>query len=133
MIYLDSSALLKIFVDEPESDTLGRWLLTRAHMPMVTSELARLEVLRACRRHYPDVLLKAQAYLGFLDLVGLDTAILDDALGIGPAELRSLDSVHLASATAIREELTAFVCYDRRLCQAATAEGLEAVSPGRPG
>jgi predicted nucleic acid-binding protein len=130
VIYLDTSALLKLFLAEGESDAFRRWLSDRQGTTLVTSDLTRLETLRACRRNYSDLILTAQAFLGLLDTVALDFAIIEEAVQVGPADLRSLDAIHLASALAIREELTAFVSYDQRLCDAATAAGLEPVSPG---
>lgn len=44
--------------------------------------------------------------------------------------LRNLDAVHLASALSIREQLDAFVAYDHRLAEAASAAGLECMQPG---
>lgn len=44
-IYLDSSAIVKLAVREPESDALRRYLRTRH--PRVSSALARAEVMRA--------------------------------------------------------------------------------------
>jgi len=45
--------------------------------------------------------------------------------------LRSLDAIHLAAAMSIREVLVAFVTYDHRLLDAATATGLPITTPGR--
>jgi predicted nucleic acid-binding protein len=49
MIYLDSSALLKLLVEERESAALADWILERSATPKVSSELATLEVVRAAR------------------------------------------------------------------------------------
>ena len=43
--------------------------------------------------------------------------------------LRSLDAIHLATALLLREEVTSFVSYDKRLLAAAQAERLPVVSP----
>ena len=130
MIYLDTSALLKLFVHEPESSALSHWLTQQTGTRVVTSELTRLETLRACRREYVDLLLQAQAFLGFLDVVALAGDILEDAVHVGTPTLRSLDAIQLASALAIEEELTAFVVYDERLFEAAAAAGLRPIRPG---
>jgi len=50
MIYLDSSALLKLLFEESESAALALWIAERADTPMVSSELAKVEVVRATRR-----------------------------------------------------------------------------------
>jgi uncharacterized protein len=130
LIYFDSSALIKMVHGEAESPTLKEWLLDNVGHRHVSSELAKLEVLRACRRHFADVLAHTRAHLATLDVVALTPDILDDAAELTDPGLRSLDAIHLASALAIREELTAVVAYDRRLFEAADAAGLDAVRPG---
>jgi hypothetical protein len=130
MNYLDSSALLKLLFDEPESAALEDWTSARAGSPMVSSELARVEVIRACRRLNPDALPEARRLLASLDLVPLTRDLIDDAAEVGESTLRSLDAIHLASAISIGADLTEFVVYDRRLAEAASNAGLEAIRPG---
>ena len=130
MIYFDSSALIKMVHGEAESPALKEWLLESAGPRHVSSELARIEVIRACRRHFADALALTRAHLASLDVVALTPDILDDAAELSDPSLRSLDAIQLASALVIREELTAFVCYDRRLYAAAAAAGLDPVRPG---
>ena len=50
--YLDSSAAVKLVVAEPGSAELLEWI-RREDPDLVSSELMRAEVLRACRRHSP--------------------------------------------------------------------------------
>lgn len=130
MIYLDSSALLKLLVDEPESAALEAWLATREGTPVVTSELARVEVPRACRRVNADAVPLAMVLLSELDHVALSRPLLDQAATVGEDSLRSLDAIHLVSALSIRSDLTGFVAYDARLAGAAAAAGLDCVRPG---
>lgn len=130
MIYLDSSALIKLLHGEAETQSLEEWLLGHFGPRQVTSELTRLEVVRACRRHFADALATTRVLLGSLDVVALTADIIEDAAEIGDPWLRSLDAIQLASALAIKEELTGFVSYDRRLFEAATAAGLRPVRPG---
>jgi predicted nucleic acid-binding protein len=61
--------------------------------------------------------------------VGLTDEVLSKAAGGRPPTLRVIDAIHLASALAIRRELTAFVAYDKRLLAAAKAAGLPTASP----
>ena len=129
MIYLDSSALLKLLIQEQESAALESWITAQAGAPMVTSTLAKVEVLRACRRLNAEALPAVTALLAELDLIPLTTDVVDQAAEVGGPLLRSLDALHLASALSIGSELTAFVCYDRRLLEAASAAGLAAINP----
>lgn len=129
MIYLDSSAVLKLLFEEPESAALTLWISERAGAPLVSSELAKAEVVRAARRIDSDVVPTARALVSQLDLIPLSSGLIEEAADAGEPLLRTLDALHLASALSIRDELTAFVAYDRRLAAAAEAAGIEAVSP----
>ncbi|HET7303213.1 MAG TPA: type II toxin-antitoxin system VapC family toxin [Segeticoccus sp.] len=129
MIYLDSSALMKLVREEAETSALSAYLSARVEMPAVTSELGRVEVLRAARRAGGDALTEARAVIGDLDLVPLDRGVQDLACDIGNSPLRTLDSLHLASAVLLREDLTAFIAYDHRLVSAAETAGLPVTTP----
>ncbi len=130
MIYLDSSGLLKLVHQERESDALELWLDQHATIPLVSSQLAKVEVIRATRRINPDAVLEAASLLGSLDLIPISPDIVDRASLIGHSTLRSLDAIHLASATAIQADLTAFVTYDARLAEAAAGAGFATNRPG---
>ena len=56
MIYLDSSALVKLALTEPESAALASWLAERSGQPLVSSALHRAEVPRAVWRAEPGAL-----------------------------------------------------------------------------
>lgn len=129
MIYLDSSALLKLVFDEDESATLERWLARRARTPKLSSELAKVEVVRAARRLDSEAVPTARALVSQLDLIPLTGSVVDQAADMGEPLLRSLDALHLVSALAVRDELTAFVAYDQRLVEAARAAGLRVAQP----
>jgi len=131
VIYLDSSALLKLVRREDETAALREWLDLHPEHPVVTSELGRVEVLRAARRIGGPVVAEACAVVGDLDLVPLDRAVQDVACDLGDPRLRTLDALHLASALLLGEGLTALVAYDRRLADAAQAGGLAVTAPGQ--
>lgn len=131
MIYLDSSALLKLVRREEETLALSEWLDLHSEQPVVSSELGRVEVIRAARRLGGQVLVEARAVVDDLDLVSLDRGVQDVACDIGDPRLRTLDAVHLASALLLGEGLTAFIAYDHRLAGAARAAGLAVVTPGQ--
>lgn len=131
MIYLDSSALLKLLYEERESAALAAWLEARSGLPLVSSELSRVEVIRACRRIDATALPAARTLLAGLDSIPLAGGVIDHAADLDAPLLRGLDAIHLASALALEAELTAFVAYDRRLADAAAGAGLEPVAPGR--
>jgi predicted nucleic acid-binding protein len=130
LVYLDSSALVKLVVKERESDALRAW--TALHPAAVTSALAVTEVRRAVGRLSPRRGLsdRARLVLDGVALLGLDQDILEKAAGLEPAELRTLDAIHIASALALGKDLLAFVTYDERQLAAATKAGLPLVQPG---
>ncbi len=131
MIYLDSSALMKLARVAVETWTLRDWLQAQAGEPMVTSELGRVEVLRAARRIGGPTPTEARGVVGALDLLPLDHAVQDLACDIAEPLLRALDALHLASAVLLGARLTAFVAYDHRLTAAARAAGLPVATPGQ--
>jgi len=130
VIYLDSSALVKLVIDESESAELERWIGAPEPGQLVSSDLARVEVARACRRGHHQAISAARDLLAGLDLLPLTFTLLGEAAEVGDPRLRTLDAVHLASALSIREDLSAFVAYDSRLSDAAAAAGLPCVAPG---
>lgn len=126
-LFLDSSAVTKLVVAEPESGALGRRLAGRS---LVASGLVVPEVTRAVRRavgrsHDPVL---AQV-LAAVDLVVLDRAVLAAAADLEPPGLRTLDAVHLASALALGDRIEALVAYDDRLLAAARSAGLTVERP----
>ena len=129
MIYLESSALVKLVFEETESDALAQWLADRQAMPKFSSELTTIELVRTCRRRDADAVVGARQVLAGLDLIPLTADLVESASSIGPPDLRSLDAIHLSSALLISEDVTAFVAYDVRLKTAALAAGLEVVAP----
>ena len=126
MIYIDSSALVKLAAEEVESAALIE-LLTDRSDPLVTSVVTSVEVRRAGRR--VGATEAAERALRAVGLVELTPEIRDRAGAIEPASLRSLDAIHLATALALGDELESLVAYDKRLVDAARANGLDVVSP----
>jgi predicted nucleic acid-binding protein len=126
--YLDSSAIVKLAVREPESLALRRYL--RRRRPLVSSALARTEVLRALLPVGEEAVARGRNVLQRLDLVRVNDRILDAAGVLLPSELRSLDAIHLATARELGGELSALVTYDDRMASAARRLGYRIVQPG---
>jgi uncharacterized protein len=125
--YLDASAIVKIAVREPESDALRRYL--RRHRSLVSSALARTEVLRAVLPGGERALDAAQGALATIDLVRVNDRILNLAGTLEPSELRSLDAIHLATARRLGSEVREIVTYDERLSAAAAQMGYRVSAP----
>ncbi|PXY26178.1 type II toxin-antitoxin system VapC family toxin [Prauserella endophytica] len=129
MIYLDTSALVKLVVKEDETPELVSWLREHGGTRKGSSMLARVELPRAVRRGGDVAYLRAQLVLGDLLQLPMTAAVLD-AAGSLPGPLRSLDAIHLASAMRVRAELQHLVAYDQRLLETARLAGLPIASPG---
>ena len=141
-LYLDTSALAKIYVQEPDSDALDEALLGRRDL--LISELALTELTSAVARHARERLLTPaggrrvyQQLFRDLDagefrLLDLTSATHREAerllLTVGRhMPLRAADSLHLASAALA--DARALVTYDRHMHAAATALGSFEVVP----
>jgi predicted nucleic acid-binding protein len=126
-VYMDSSALVKLVVREPESAALRRYLRRRPRR--VSCALARVEVVRAVRSQGEAAHTRARALLERLSLLRLDDSLLDTAAQLDGPSLRSLDAIHLAAAQALGAELEGVVTYDVRMQAAANGFGLSVASP----
>ena len=125
--YMDSSAIVKLAVREPESAALRRYL--RRKRPLVTSALARTEVARALLPLGHDAVARGEEVLRTLDVVRINDQILKSAGSMLPLDLRSLDAIHLATAIALGEDLARICTYDSRMGTSAAALGLAVVAP----
>jgi uncharacterized protein len=126
--YLDTSAAVKLLMVEPESPALRRWLRSRPER--ASAALLRVELVRAVRRAgLPRLIPEARRLLAGIHLIRLDDPLLDRAGDLDPTELRSLDSIHLAAAASLGDDLAAVVSYDERLLAAAASMGLPTATP----
>jgi uncharacterized protein len=129
VIYLDTSALVKLVYEEAESDALQHWLLLQEDT-VATSVIGKVELHRVCRRVDPAGVAGAELLLADMPIIPLAGWIEETAENIGPPTLRTLDALHLAAAYGMVEVLTAFVVYDKRLRDAAVQIGLPVMTPG---
>ena len=126
IVYVDTSALGALLIEQPESNALVEWLDRTADV-LVSSDLLETELRRIAVREGID----QGAVTRILDGVGL--AALDRAVYRGAAllpmpYLRTLDALHLEAA--MRLDATAVLTYDHRLGKAARAVGLQVIAPG---
>ena len=125
--YLDSSAIVKLAVREQESDALRRHLGRRR--PLISSALARTEVLRALLPGGGAALSAGRRALAHVDLVRVNNRVLGTAGELLPLEVRSLDAVHLATAQHLGSDLHHLVTYDDRMAEAARLLGIRTATP----
>ncbi|OOK65213.1 putative ribonuclease VapC35 [Mycobacterium kansasii] len=133
MIYLDTSALVKLIRREQESMDLADWLDERTELRWITSVLAEVELPRALiRAGQLDGLAAVPSVLARLDRFEIDPVVRSTAAAYQEPALRSLDAIHLATASiaASVAALAAFVTYDIRQTESADALGIATASPG---
>lgn len=132
-IYVDSSALIKRAVDEPESEALDAALeaYVDADHALVSSSLAWIEVSRALRTRLKgaDDQINAAFDLALSGVAEwtMTPEVVSLARRIGPVVLRTLDAIHLA--TAVLLDADRLVSYDDRLNQAARHNGIAVEAP----
>jgi uncharacterized protein len=127
VLYLDSSALVKLVIRERETDALRQFVTSWPNR--VSSVVAYVEVHRAARRESARAAAQAEAVLQLVNLIEIDEGIVEAAASVKPPDLRTLDAIHIASALSLRGDLGVFVTYDGRQSDAARAVGLEIAAP----
>ncbi|SRR6266536_2815242 len=126
-VYLDTSAFMKLITPEAESPALQLYLQSRTLR--VSSGLLRTEALRAAMRVSQEHVAKVRRQLKRVALIDVSRELMEQAGTLAPAELRSLDAIHVASALSLGDDLGELVAYDARMIMAAKAEGMAVVSP----
>lgn len=127
--YLDTSAAIKLVLEEPESEALAAELVMRQDRRLVSSWLLHAEMYCAAGRHPQEVDLgTVQAVLDTVNLIDVTRG---DLLAAGThAPLRSNDAIHLA--VALRAAADEIVTYDSKLAGVARSAGLTVLAPATP-
>lgn len=133
LFYVDASAIVKLVVDEPESQALRSFI---DGADLVSCELVLTEVPRAIRRaaardeRLPlDILVtRAGQAVDSLGLAPLDRGLLLAAGALAEPMLRALDAIHVAAAADLGP-IHAFVTYNQRQAAAARLAGIRTMSP----
>jgi predicted nucleic acid-binding protein len=129
LYYVDTSAAIKLLVEETHSKAFAAFYDARADVEWVSSALLRIEVIRAVVRAKPMLLPDARDLLLAFSYIAIDDEIVEAAMNEPDRSLRSLDAIHLATARLLGPELDAIVTYDDRLATAASDAGLVTASP----
>lgn len=130
ILYIDTSAALKLIVEEPESAALAEELTAAAARgdQLVSSMLLYTELHCAAQRRAQLPAELVNTVLSSINLVDVARADLMYAAALS-GDLRSADAIHLA--TAIRLEADTLVTYDGELLTAAANAGLSVLAPAR--
>lgn len=134
LFYADASALVKVLLEERESNALRTYL---EGADVVSCELVLTEIPRALQRTVSvdsslslrPLLQRARELIDAIALQPLDSALLAGAGALAEPTLRALDAIHVVSAVDLHP-IDAFVTYDERQAAAARLVGLRTMAPG---
>jgi hypothetical protein len=127
LLYLDSSAIVKLIVPEPQTKAVRE--LLRSWPERVSSVVARIEVERVARRIGGGAVRRARSVLSRIALVDLDEDVVQRAAALEPTQLRTLDAIHLATAISLGADLGALCAYDVLLGDAAASKTIDVLVP----
>jgi uncharacterized protein len=130
MLYLDTPALTKLVSGSADADRLRALLDDHPDAILFTSGLTHAELLRAAQPAGDEAVEAAREVLARVALVDVSRELLERAGTLAGGErLRTLDAIHVATASVAGDRLEGFVTYDPRLAGAAAAIGLPVVRP----
>lgn len=131
LIYLDTSAVVKLFIAEPETPDLRKWFASQPQPRLVSSALLGVELIRVLSLMDPGMIGAAEAFLASdVDIVEITPSVLSGATHLPPPRLRTLDAIHLTTALDLAEVLDVMLSYDKVLLDAAHDHGLTVAAPG---
>ncbi|MBI3592971.1 MAG: type II toxin-antitoxin system VapC family toxin [Nitrospirae bacterium] len=140
IIYLDTSSLVKLYVEESRSSKVREWVEDAEIV--ATCRVAHPETISALDRRFRSGDLSKQEYdllIGgfgrdWVNFVALDFDEIEAGRLVRKYGLRGFDAVHLSSAKIIKRDADVslfFSSFDERLNKAAIAEGIEVLTPGK--
>ncbi len=125
---VDSSAIVKLIVNEPKSQSFSTWLKNCKH-DLFVSEIAHTEVARAIARVDANLQGQLKNVLERFGTIRVSSQILTIAGVLTPTNLRTLDAIHLASCLILGDDLKGFVTYDSAQADAASHNGITVIAP----
>lgn len=129
VVYVDTSALGALLIDQPESQPLLRWL-DQTPALLISSDLLETELRRLAVREGLDQA-DVTRLLDGVALAAIDRAVYRSAGFLPMPYLRTPDALHLEAA--MRLDVSAVLTYDHRLGEAARSVGLDVIAPGVAG
>jgi len=130
LYYLDTSSVLKLFLEERESRSFRKFLMEMGEPKYFHySFMTRLELLRNLRNLDLD-LTQAKALLEGWTSIRATKEVLNLAESVNPENLKTPDAIHLASALLLSPLKVTMITYDKQLAKASLASGIQVVSPG---
>jgi hypothetical protein len=134
VLYVDTSALVKLLIREPESAAIEAELLLWTNL--ATSAVTEVELPRAVARAREEratsVVDGSLVLLGIIEsaaIVPLDEGVSSAAREVQPVDVGALDAIHIASATSFADRLAGVATYDKRMQHSLELLGVPIVAP----
>jgi uncharacterized protein len=134
ILYVDTSALLKLLVREAESPVIEQELVLWPNL--ATSIVTEVELPRAvtrAREDRPDAVIDGslilQGVVASAAIIELNEEIVAAARSVGPVHVGALDAIHIASALSLDKDLAGVATYDGRIEDALTRVGGNVIAP----
>lgn len=134
ILYVDTSAMLKLLVREAESAAIERELLQWSEL--ATSVITEIELPRAAaraREERADAVIDGsivlQGVLASAAIIPLSENIVATARSVRPVRVGALDAIHIASATSLGKQLAGVATYDKRMQEALQLLGVSVIAP----
>ncbi len=134
ILYVDTSALLKLLVREAESTAIERELVQWPSL--ATSIVTEVELPRAiarAREDRPDAVIDGslvlQGIMASAAIIPLSNDIVLAAQNVSPVHVGALDAIHIASALSLDEKLAGVATYDNRMRDALDRAKVSVVAP----
>jgi len=125
--YIDSSAILSIVFDDVNAKAMNPFLGSTFY----SSQITRVEVIRAVYRIAPDREELARKLLDSITIVPVRTGIVNQAERLPEKiNIRGMDALHLATANTLDFlRIHGVITYDKQMAKAAQALGFEVFVP----
>jgi uncharacterized protein len=125
--YIDSSALITIIFDEADAKAMKTFIGSTFY----SSQITRVEVIRAVFRIAPEREKVARELLESLTIVPMRPAILTQAERLPEKiNIRGMDAIHLATANTLDFlRITGVITYDKQMAKGARELGFEVFAP----
>lgn len=134
ILYVDTSALLKLLVREAESTVIEQELVLWPNL--ATSIVTEVELPRAvarAREDRPDAVIDGslilQGIVASAAAIELSAEIVGSARSVRPVHVGALDAIHIASALSLDKDLAGVATYDSRMMDALARLGVSVVAP----
>jgi predicted nucleic acid-binding protein len=134
ILYVDTSALLKLLVREAESAAVEQELVVWPNL--ATSIVTEVELPRAvarAREDRPDAVIDGslilQGVVASAAIIELSLEIVAAARSVGPIHVGALDAIHIASALSLKEGLAGVATYDIRMTDALRRLDITVLAP----